>query len=94
MLRIHCHAAAVTSIKRTPALIRAIALRFVIAAVANIDGISSILPQPVYDEAHAWLTQQESAVKCDLLRASKAFQTASGSANPPLIAQEPSHEGL
>ena len=80
MLQIHYHAAAATSIKRIT-LIRAIALRLVIAAVANIGGISSILPQPVYGEAHAWLTQQESAVKCDLLRASNAFQTASGSAN-------------
>lgn len=92
MLRIHCHAAAVTSIKRTPALIRAIAPRFVIAAIANISGISSSLPQPVYGEAH------ESAVNCDLLRASNAFSIGLGIGksieNPRLIAQEPSHKGL
>ena len=50
MLQIHCHAAA-TSMKRTLALIRAIALRFVIAAVANIGGTSSIVPQPAYGES-------------------------------------------
>jgi len=81
MLQIHCHAAAATSMKRTPPLIRAIALRFVITAVANIGGTSSLLPQPAYGEAYAWRTQQEHAVKCDLLHASNAFQTASGSAN-------------
>jgi len=80
MLQIHYHAAAATSIKRIT-LIRAIALRLVIAAVANIGGISPILPQPAYGEAHAWRTRQEGAVKCNLIHTNNAFQRASGSAN-------------
>jgi hypothetical protein len=80
MLKIHCHAAAATSTKRIK-LIRTAALRLVIAAAANISGISSILPRPAYGEAYAWGNQQEGAVKRDLLRASDAFQTTSGSAS-------------
>jgi len=88
---------AATSIRRTLTRIRAIALLFVIAAAANIGGISSILPQPAYGSEYAWCTQREGAVQCDFVTREQCLQTASGTAdecieNPRLIAQPPSYD--
>jgi len=91
MLRTHCYTVTAT---RTLTSIKAIALRFAIASAANIGGISSILPQPAYGSASAWLTQRGRAIACDFVTREQCLQTASRSANesietPRVIAQAP-----
>ncbi|MCS3474176.1 DUF3551 domain-containing protein [Bradyrhizobium elkanii] len=96
MLQTRCYTVATNSIRRTLTRVRVIALPFVIAAAANVGGISPMIPQPAYGSEYAWCTQKEGAVQCDFVTREQCQQTASGAGyecieNPRLIAQAPSH---
>jgi hypothetical protein len=51
-----------TSIQRTLAHVRAIALPFIFVATAGVGGIVSLLLQPTPATDYAWCTQREGAV--------------------------------
>lgn len=84
-----------TSIQRTLAHVRSIALPFVFVATAGVGGIASLLPQPTHAADYAWCTRREGAVQCDFTTRAQCMQTASGTAeecieNPSLISHAPS----
>ncbi len=94
MLQKHVPSMDTTSIQRTLARVRAIALPLAFVAAAGVGGITSLLPQPIHAADYAWCTRYDGAIQCDFTTREQCMQTASGHAyecveNPSLIARSP-----